>query len=111
MNIIKKEAQNKTNKIMNIMNIHEIEPKKLYDFNYKFQNQRPNSVLISGSFDKWQVKHPLVYDSIQDKWHISLRLKKGKHYFKFIIDGIWRINPNELKERGNDGIINNYVII
>ena len=111
LNIIKKEAQNKTNKIMNIMNIHEIEPKKLYDFNYKFQNQRPNSVLISGSFDKWQVKHPLVYDSIQDKWHISLRLKKGKHYFKFIIDGIWRINPNELKERGNDGIINNYVII
>ena len=105
------ENYNNTKKSNKKMKIHEIEPKTLHIFNYKFINQKPNSVLICGSFDKWQVKHPLVYDSNQDNWNIALNLKKGKHYFKFIIDGIWRINPNELKERGNDGITNNYIII
>ena len=77
-----------------IIKILEIEPKISHLFIYKFRNQKPNSVLICGSFDKWQVKHPLVYDSIQDKWSIKLNLKKGIHYFKFFIDGIWRLNPN-----------------
>ena len=89
----------------------EIHQKIFHFFSYKFKNERPNSVLICGSFDKWQVKHPLVYDSAKDLWKINLNLKKGKHYFKYIIDGIWKINPSELSERGNDGIINNYIIL
>ena len=94
----------------NIMKSYEIEQKVPHVFSVKI-NDRPNSVLISGSFDKWQVKHPLSYNSLNNKWCITLNLKKGKHYFKYIIDGIWQINSNESSEQGKDGIINNYIII
>ena len=101
---------NNNYKNINIVTKYEIEQKVPHVFSYQL-NKRPNSVLICGSFDKWQVKHPLSYNSFQDIWNITLNLKKGKHYFKFIIDGIWQINPKELSETGNDGIINNYIII
>ena len=37
------------------------------------------------------------------------QVKKGKYLYKYIIDGNWEINPNELSERGNDGITNNVI--
>ena len=102
----------KNNKFQNfnIMKSFEIEKKIPHVFCIKFNN-RPNSVLLSGSFDKWQVKHPLSYNSLKDRWTLTLNLKTGKHYFKYIIDGIWQINPKESSELGKDGIINNYIII
>ena len=101
--------KNINDKSQNMLN--GIEPKVSHIFIYKFKNNRPNSVLICGSFDKWQVKHPLSYDSVEDCWKISLNLKRGKHYFKFIVDGTWQINPNEQNERGSDGITNNFIKI
>ena len=82
-----------------------------HNFYIKFKNKKPKSVLISGSFDSWKVKHPLIYDLSQNIWSISLNLKQGKYYYKYIIDGNWQINPNEKREKSEDGIINNYVII
>ena len=93
----------------NMVGMNEIEPKIAHTFKYRFKNNKPNSVLICGSFDKWQVKHPLAYDSVEDEYHITLNLKRGKYYFKFIIDGTWQINPNEKSERGEDGITNNVI--
>ena len=99
----------KNNLDNNMANMNEIEPKIAHTFKYRFKNNKPNSVLICGSFDKWQVKHPLAYDSVEDEYHITLNLKRGKYYFKFIIDGTWQINPNEKSERGEDGITNNVI--
>jgi hypothetical protein len=99
----------KNNLDNNMANMNEIEPKIAHTFKYRFKNNKPNSVLICGSFDKWQVKHPLAYDSVEDAYHITLNLKRGKYYFKFIIDGTWQINPNEKSERGEDGITNNVI--
>ena len=85
--------------------------KKSKDFYIKLKNKRPKSVLISGSFDGWNKKHPLIYDETKDIWIITINLNKGKYYYKYIIDGNWEINPNEKSEKGEDGIINNYIII
>ena len=78
-------------------------------FSYKFNNRNPKSVFISGSFDNWKEKHPLTYNQTMGKWACTLKLKKGKYLYKYIIDGNWEINPNELSERGNDGITNNVI--
>ena len=43
------------------------------------------------------------------KWMCTLQIKKGAHFYKYIIDGSWEINQNEPKVKGNDGIINNAI--
>jgi hypothetical protein len=40
-----------------------------------------------------------------------MKLKKGKYFYKYIIDGNWEINPNENQSRSNDGIINNVISV
>ena len=96
----------------NNLNYHKINELKLpHTFSIKFKIIKPKSVLISGSFDSWKIKHPLIYDISKDIWNITLHLKQGKYHYKYIIDGNWQINPNEKSEKGENGIINNYIII
>ncbi len=78
-------------------------------FSYKFNNRNPKTVFVSGSFDDWKEKHPLTYNPTMGKWTCTLKVKKGKYFYKYIIDGSWEINPNEQSVRGNDGIINNVI--
>ena len=80
-------------------------------FSYKFNNRNPKTVYVSGSFDDWKEKHPLTYNSTMGKWTCTLKVKKGKYFYKYIIDGNWEINPNEQSMKGNDGIINNVISV
>ena len=102
------EIKSDTNKITNI----KVDDNKYpHTFSIKFKSKNPKSVLISGSFDSWKKKNSLIYDLSKDIWIITLYLKQGKYYYKYIIDGNWQINPNEKSEKDENGIINNYVII
>ena len=79
-------------------------------FSYKFNNnRRPKSVFVCGSFDNWKDKHILKYDNKEKKWICKMKIKKGKYFYKYIIDGNWEINPDENQVRGNDGIVNNLI--
>ena len=93
----------------NIINLNK--EKILYNFEINFKDKKPKSVLISGSFDNWEKKYPLTYNISKDIWSISLNLKPGKYYYKYIIDGNWQINIKEENEKDENGIINNYIII
>ena len=66
-------------------------------------------MLLSGSFDEWKEKHSLTYNPTMGKWACTLKLKKGKYFYKYIIDGNWEINPNEQSVRESNGIINNVI--
>ena len=81
-------------------------------FTYKFEKgKQPKSVLLCGSFSKWTEKYPLTFDPLSDKWSITIKLEKGKHLYKYIVNDEWIINPLEQSAKGNDGIINNVVEI
>ena len=81
-------------------------------FSYKFEKgKEPKTVLLCGSFSKWTEKLPLTFDPLSDKWNITVRLEKGRHLYKYIVNDQWIINPMEKNERGNDGIVNNVVEI
>ena len=54
---------------------------------------------------------PLTFDPLSDKWSTTMRLEKGKHLYKYIVDNNWIINPIERHERGKDGFDNNIVEI
>lgn len=81
-------------------------------FNYVSDtNHKPSSVQLCGSFDKWQVRHPLTFDPLYNKWSVTLKIRKGTHYYKYIVDGEWVIGKTEKTTKDHSGFINNYITI
>lgn len=68
-----------------------------------------NSVQICGSFDKWQVRHPLTFDPICNKWTVTLKIKKGSHFYKYIVDGEWKVSKGEKTIKDDSGFLNNFI--
>jgi hypothetical protein len=79
-----------------------------YQGNEKY---KPSSVQICGSFDKWQVRHPLTYDALQNKWSVTLKIKKGNHNYKYIVDGDWLTSNLEKTIKDDNGFVNNVISI
>lgn len=67
-------------------------------------NVRAGKVLLAGSFTDWQ-QRPLRMVKTDSGWITSVKLKPGKYWYKFIVDGDWQLdNDNLLRE--NDGLGN-----
>jgi hypothetical protein len=80
-------------------------------FSYSDETTKISNVQICGSFDKWQVRHPLKFDPIKNKWEITLKITKGSHWYKYIVDGEWRVNKGEKFFKDENGIFNNFILI
>ena len=81
-------------------------------FSYKFEKgKKLNNVFLCGSFTNWKEKIPLTFDPLSERWSTIVKLKKGKYFYKYVINNDWIINPKERNEKGNDGIVNNVVEI
>ena len=81
-------------------------------FNYKFEKgKQPKTVLLCGSFNNWKEKLPLTFDLLTEKWSITMRLERGKHYYKYIVDDKWIFNPMERHEKDQSGNENNVIEI
>ncbi len=52
-------------------------------------------VILSGSFNSWNEK-VLKMEKKSDGWYLDLPLPPGKHYYKFIVDGKWLIDPENI---------------
>lgn len=78
-------------------------------FTFPSDNRKHSSVQISGTFDKWQVRHPLVFDPLHNKWAATLKIRKGMHFYKYIVDGAWNINKNEKTIIDDVGNTNNFI--
>ena len=80
-----------------------------YDINYG--DKRATSVQVCGSFDNWQVRRPMSFDPVKSQWTVTLKIKRGKYFYKYIKDGEWVVNPKEQTFIEDNGIINNMVIL
>ena len=80
-------------------------------FTYNSQKLlRPKEVYLHGSFDNWKNKHKLYYNTIKQIWTLTLSLKPGEFYFKFLVDGVWECNEGP-KTNDVDGNINNILVV
>jgi len=71
----------------------DIGPKKLPTV-FKWEGGGKN-VCISGSFDGWKAKIPLVKS--HDDFYTILDLPEGTHQYKFLVDGQWVCDENKPK--------------
>jgi hypothetical protein len=83
-----------------------IEPN--YTFRLKgFKNAR--KVFLSGDFNDWsQGAMPMRLEN--DEWVFSVHLSRGKHLYKFIVDGKWIIDPGNMLWEQNEHGTGNSVI-
>ena len=63
-----------------------------FAFDVNYGEKRPNSILVCGSFDNWLVRRPLSFDPVKNQWTVTLKIKKGKYFYKYIKDGEWIVN-------------------
>ena len=82
---------------------------KLFIFKGEDLPKNTESVQVCGSYDKWNVRHPLTYDKKENLWFVNLTLNRGKIFYKYIVNGEWVINPREKVD--NDGNNENNVFV
>lgn len=70
------------------MTVVKIKPQK---FSYNTANAR--SVQLVGDFTNWQ-EHPIpLHKEAEGVWQAAVRLEPGTHYYRFLVDGQWRDDP------------------
>jgi hypothetical protein len=74
--------------------------------------EKANRVILAGSFNDWN-EHDIKMEQTENKhWKLRLPLPAGKHYYKFIIDGNWILDPdNPIKEYDGKGNINSVFMV
>ena len=80
---------------------------KTFVFSGECFDKKPESIQVCGSFSNWRARHPMSYDELRNYWYCKVNVGKGKIYYKYVVDGEWRINPKEATETAKDGMINN----
>ncbi len=68
------------------------------------------SVYVTGSFNDWAIDETCRLKESSGKWETELELKPGIYKYQFIIDGIWKEDPqNSRKERNSFGDVNSLI--
>nr|WP_321222549.1 glycogen-binding domain-containing protein [uncultured Psychroserpens sp.] len=71
-----------------------------------------NRVILAGSFNGWNEHDIEMQKADNNYWKLRLPLPAGKHYYKFIIDGNWILDPdNPIKEYDGKGNINSVFMV
>ncbi|MCB0665607.1 MAG: glycogen-binding domain-containing protein [Saprospiraceae bacterium] len=68
-------------------------------------------VILAGSFNDWD-EHKTTMQHSDGKWQVAVPLSGGKHYYKFIVDGRWYVDPaNPVWEKDNRGNVNSVLFV
>jgi hypothetical protein len=80
--------------------------------NYTFRLngfEKAKEVFIAGDFNNWSEKG-FPMKRVGNQWVFSVHLTRGKHLYKFIVDGEWIIDPgNKLWEQNQAGTGNSVI--
>jgi hypothetical protein len=83
-----------------------------FNTNYSFELENydeAKEVYVAGSFNGWDPK-AFQLKWINGKWSIDLYLREGLYSYKFIVDGVWIIDPaNPLKVPNEYGSENSLI--
>lgn len=75
---------------------------------------RLNTVAVAGSFNHWDPKAgPLASDAQGKTWRTTLTLPRGRHLYKFVLNGAaWVTDPRETRrEDDGTGVVNSVLVL
>jgi len=60
---------------------------------FQIKAEEGNEVYVAGSFNDWNPrKDKLEHDDINGNYSATLSLPKGKHEYKFVVNGTWSLD-------------------
>lgn len=71
---------------------------------YLRNQQKASKVMLAGSFNNWS-PDALAMQKTDSGWVALVKLSPGKYWYKFIVDGEWRIDSDNVHNE-NDGMGN-----
>ena len=80
---------------------------KTFYFSGECFENKPQSILLAGSFNGWSSKVNMIFDGMKNYWYANVTVPKGKCYYKFVVDGNWMCNPKDPTETDESGNTNN----
>jgi chromosome partitioning protein len=93
--------------------MQEIVQEEISDmFSVRFTIEDPNarSVYVTGSFNDWSLDDNCRLKRTGNVWETTLPLRPGVYKYQFIVDGVWREDPqNPNKERNSFGDVNSLI--
>ncbi|WP_026935362.1 hypothetical protein [Christiangramia echinicola] len=73
--------------------------------------QDASEVILTGSFNNWD-EHQLRMKKTDSGWIQTMVLSGGKHHYKYIVDGEWKVDPdNTIMEYDGEGHINSVCMV
>lgn len=87
----------------------EQEVPELFSIQFSLQTSGARSVYVTGSFNDWSLDDTCRMNDAtgQGQWQVRLPLRPGLYKYQFIVDGVWKPDPeNPRKERNSFGDIN-----
>ena len=70
-----------------------------------------SEVILTGSFNNWD-EHQLKMKKTDSGWTQTMILPGGKHHYKYIVDGEWKVDPeNTIMEYDGEGHINSVCMV
>ena len=68
------------------------------------------SVYVTGSFNDWSLDDGCRLKEMDGQWEVYIPLKTGFYKYQFIVDGVWKEDPNNSRrERNSFGDINSLI--
>ena len=61
---------------------------------FSFLAPEATSVQLVGEFTRWQEQPVAMQKSADGRWRATVNLEPGTHYYRFIVDGKWRDDPD-----------------
>lgn len=100
-----KKIRNEHNTFNSILEVVQTITFKLKGF------EEAEKVILAGSFNDWK-EDQLQMRQEEGTWVLHIDLNAGKHWYKFIVDGNWMVDPeNPLREQDRDGHLNSVLIV
>jgi Glycogen recognition site of AMP-activated protein kinase len=50
-------------------------------------------VYVAGSFNEWNAEANPLRKLREGRWSLRLRLKPGRYEYRFLVDGVWKLDP------------------
>ena len=84
----------------------------MFPIEFSLEIAGAKSVYVTGSFNDWSLDDScrLIQSREGGRWQVKIPLRPGVYKYQFIVDGVWKPDPqNPRKERNSFGDINSLI--
>ena len=80
---------------------------------FTFKHDPGKEVFVAGSFNNWDPKRDKLTETDQPGiYTITIMVGRGRYEYKFVVDNVWYVDPNNPESVANDlGSLNSVIVV